>query len=106
MLKHWAACQHTHFHIGVYQLMKADKKTPVTNKVEERDILSAIPGLYQKLCTEVHRFPNLGGADEKEVIIPKAIGCFNDVDRVALANLIESFHWPYSVGEDYDVSGL
>jgi hypothetical protein len=104
MLAHWVRCPHTHFRVSTRQLLKSDE-TPVTGRIDEGNIISAIPGLYRKLCSEVHRF-SLGGAEEREVVIPKAVGSFNEADRVALANLVASFHWPYKVGEDYDVSGL
>ena len=106
MLRHWANCEHTEFRITTRQLLRADGTTPVTASVGDSEILHAIPHLYRKLCSEVHQFPRLGGPDEREVVIPKAVGSFNDADRVALANTVGSFHWPYKVGEDYDVSDV
>lgn len=103
MLGHWVKCEHTKFEVCTVQLTKADKKTPVTNKCIVEDIKAAIPDLYRKLCQEVHSFGSMGGLEERVVVIPKVVGNFSEVDRVAFANLVQSFEWPFKVGEDYDV---
>lgn len=104
MLRHWVNCPYTKFSITTKQLMSA-KGVPVTNRVDRDEVIKeAIPGLYTKLCTVVHQFPSLGGPEERAVVIPKAVECFNEVDRIALANLVATFNWPYNVSEDYDVA--
>lgn len=99
MLKHWCNCRHVEYDSRpiIQQLFKLDK-TPATISVPLKDIESAMPTLYQKLCGHVHDFDRLG--DMHEVIIPKCAS-FADADRVAYANIIACAGWPCSVSEDY-----
>lgn len=96
MRTHWVTNNHT-------PTIKSRWQDSSLGACEWQRYYACYSHLYQKLCSEDHQFPRLGGPDEREIVIPKAVGCFNDTDRVALPNLVGSFHWPYKVGEDYDV---